>query len=405
MKTVKRLSALGISRLKADGLYHDGDGLYLRIKGGSRVWVFRYQLGGKRHWMGFGSADVVSLEAARRRKQDARAELERGLDPIEGKRIRESEAAARAERQLTFDECADRFINAHEEGWSNPKSPTAWRNTLATYCGPIFGSKAADEVDTEAVMQVLEPLWKTKTETASRLRGRIERVLDWAKVRGYRSGENPARWRGHLDALLPQRSKVAPVKHHPALPWKELPAFMDQLRQRPGVAPLALAFAILTACRVSEAVNATWQEFDLDGAIWQVPAERMKARRVHRVPLSPPALEILRSLQKTTSGEFVFPGWSQTKPLSIAGPLRVLHDMDRHDLTVHGFRSTFRVWVAETTDFPRELAEASLAHVITDATVAAYLRSDVLERRRTLMNTWGSFAMGFSRTSMDLSSA
>ena len=394
MKTVRRLSALGISRLKADGLHHDGDGLYLRIKGSSRVWVFRYQLNGKRHWMGLGSADVVSLEAARRRKQDARAELDLGVDPIEVRRTRELESIAKAERQLSFDDCADRFITAHEDGWSNPKSPAAWRNTIATYCGSVFGSKAVDEVDTEAVMQVLEPLWKTKTETASRLRGRIERVLDWAKVRGYRSGENPARWRGHLDALLPQRSKVAPVRHHPALPWKELPAFMGQLRLRPGIAPMALTFVILTACRVSEAVNARWDEFDLAEGIWTIPAQRMKARRMHRVPLSAQVLEILRSLQKAKSGDFVFLGWSHTKPLSIAGPLRVLHDMDRYDLTVHGFRSSFRVWVAEATDFPRELAEAALAHVVKDQTEAAYLRSDVLERRRVLMDAWGSFAMG-----------
>jgi len=271
------------------------------------------------------------------------------------------------------------------------KHGAQWEATLNTYASPVFGSLPIQAIDTALVMKVLEPIWSEKTETASRVRGRIESVLDWAKVRGYRADENPARWRGHLDKLPPRRSKVAKVEHHAALPYADAGAFMRELRAREGTAPRALEFVILTAARVSEAVNAQWDEIDFKRRLWVVPAARMKAGREHRIPLSDAAVKLLKAQAEKKQSDFVFHGWRTNKPLTGAACLKLLDDMKRSALTVHGFRSTFRDWCAEQTNYPREIAEAALAHVISNKAEAAYQRGDLLERRRLLMQAWADY--------------
>jgi integrase len=320
------------------------------------------------------------------------------MDPIaarEAKRATAAAAEVEPVRGKTFRDVTDLYIAAHEATWKNPKHRQQWRNTLATYAFPHFGDRLIEAVDTGAVMDALEPVWLVKTETATRLRGRIEAVLDYATARGWRSGENPARWRGHLANLLAKPGKIAKVQHHAALPWGEAGAFLATLRQRHGIAARALEFCILTAARSGEARGARWSEFDLVRGVWTVPAKRMKAGREHRVPLSSAAVAVLREVMPLRDGEapdpLVFPGRVQGKPLSENTMNEVLERMGRGDLTVHGFRSTFRDWVAEATQFPRELAEKALAHVLADATEAAYQRGDMIEKRAKLMDAWAGY--------------
>jgi integrase len=289
---------------------------------------------------------------------------------------------------MTFDKCAEAYISAHEVGWKNEKHRQQWRNTLGTYVSPVFGSISAQDVDTDHVLKVLEPIWSKKTETARRLRGRIEIILDWAKVRGYRAGDNPARWRGHLSHLLPARTKVRVVKHHAALPYTEIPAFVVELRKAEGAAPAALEFLILTAARTSEVLYARWSEVDLKNCTWVVPAQRMKADREHRVPLSEAAVAVLKRA-KELKGDYVFPGRGTS--LSNRALLMTLARMNRGDITAHGFRSTFRDWAAELTHFPREVVEAALAHAVESKTEAAYRRTDFFEKRRQLMDAWAEY--------------
>jgi integrase len=296
-----------------------------------------------------------------------------------------------AAKGMTFRACAERYIEAHKAGWRNPKHALQWMSTLASYAYPVFGDLPVKAIDVGLVMKAVEPIWATKTETASRLRGRIESVLDWAAARGYRHGDNPARWRGHLDKLLPKRAKMQRVQHHPALAYDEVGAFMDALRSQGGIAARALAFCILTATRTSETLNARWDEIDLAAKLWVIPAGRIKAGKEHRVPLSAPALAILRQLAETRSGEFVFPGGKGGKPLSNMALLALLKRMERSDLTVHGFRSAFRDWAAERTHYPREVAEMALAHAIGDKVEAAYRQGDLFEKRRRLMEEWARF--------------
>jgi integrase len=289
---------------------------------------------------------------------------------------------------------ADLYIAAHEGSWRNPKHRQQWRNTLAAEAYPHMGELPAADVDTAHVMAALEPIWRTKPETATRLRGRIEAVLAYAKARGWRSGENPARWRGHVANMLPKRSKVAPVVHHAALPWRDVAAFMADLRAEGGLAPRALELTILTAARSGEVLNARWPEFDLDEAVWTVPAERMKGGKQHRVPLAPAAVALLRSLlvlRDAKRGDWVFPGARTARPLSNMAMEMVLRRMERGDLTVHGFRSSFRDWCAESTGYQREVAEAALAHTLGDKVEAAYRRGDLFEKRRRLMEDWATF--------------
>ena len=386
-----KLTAVKVRALTAPGRYGDGRGLWLQVRDAQRrSWLFRFKLHGRERAMGLGAVEDVSLADAREQADVCRKLLRQGIDPIEH-RIAERAAKVAVTRGITFREVADRYIEAHKAGWRNAKHADQWRSTLATYAFPVFGDTPVAAVDTGAVMRVLEPIWSKKTETASRLRGRIESVLDYAAARGWRQGENPARWRGHLQKLLPARAKVQRVEHHAALPWRQMGPFMATLREQDGVAARALEFAILTAARTGEVIGARWEE--LDGDVWTVPGERMKAGREHRVPLSPAALAVVTAMESARglAGNFVFPGGKKDKPLSSMALLMLLRRMGRGDLTVHGFRSTFREWAAEATGYPREVGEMALAHVNKDKVEAAYQRGDLFEKRRRLMTDWAEF--------------
>ncbi|EKE75527.1 integrase family protein [Oceanibaculum indicum P24] len=384
-----------VQKTKEPGRFADGGGLYLQISRlGGRSWLFRYTLEGRAREMGLGAVGTVSLAEARAKAADVRKLLATGVDPLADRQAKKREAEAAKTRMKTFKECATAYIAAHEPGWRNPKHRQQWKNTLYTYAYPILGDQAVGEVDLPLVLSVLEPIWTEKPETASRVRGRIEAILDWATVRGLRSGDNPARWRGHLDKLLVPKTKIRRVRHHPAMPYDALPAFMVHLRARDAVAAQALEFIILTAARTSEALEAVWSEVDLDNAVWTVPGERMKAGRPHRVPLTRQALAVLekaRMIRDEENGDYVFPGWKTGRPLSNMSLAMLLRRMDIEDLTVHGFRSTFRDWAAEQTSFAREVAEMALAHAISDKVEAAYRRGDLFEKRRRMMQAWADF--------------
>jgi integrase len=390
MRDSNRLSAMGIRAATKPGRYADGGGLYLQVsQSGTRAWLFRFMRNGAARHMGLGPARDVSLAEARTMASDCRKLLLSGADPIEQRQAVRVSAKLDAARAMTFRECAEKHIGAHEAGWKNPKHRAQWKSTLATYAYPVIGGLPVAAVDTALVLKAIEPIWAAKPETAGRVRGRIEAVLDWARARGFRDGENPARWRGHLDKLLPSGRKVARVKHHAALPYAEIAAFMEDLRAREGVGARALEFAILTAARTGETVNARWSEIDFTAKHWAIPAERMKAGRAHRVPLSPRALEILGGLPR--EGDFVFIGGRADRPLSNMALLATLRRMGCGDLTAHGFRSTFRDWCAERTAYPRDVAEMALAHTIKNQTEAAYRRGDLFEKRRRLMSDWSKY--------------
>ena len=370
-------------------MYPDGGGLYLQItESGAKSWSFRFMLNGRAREMGLGPLHAVPLADARAKAAECRKLRYEGIDPIEARKVERDKARLAAARALSFDDAAEAYIKAHQAGWRNAKHVDQWRNTLNTYAGPAFGKLPVQDVDVSLVMRALEPIWTTKTETASRVRGRIEAVLDWAAVRGYRRGENPARWRGHLENLLPRRARVQKVRHHAALPYNEVGAFMEPLRQQEGVAASALELLILTATRTSETIGARWSEIDFDNECWTIPAERMKAGREHRVPLSAPALALLNRRSQGRRDDFVFPGGKTGKPLSNMALLALLGRMNRDDLTAHGFRSTFRDWAAECTGFPREVVEMALAHAVSDKVEAAYRRGDLFQKRRQLMDAW-----------------
>jgi integrase len=312
-----------------------------------------------------------------------------GIDPIAARTAERQQAVLQSAKAMTFRQCAEAYVAAHKAGWKNQKHADQWSATLQTYAYPVLGDVSIQAVDVALVMKVLDPIWAAKTETASRLRGRIERVLDWAAVRGFREGDNPARWRGHLDHVLPQPGKVKRVVHHAALPYDEIASFMAELRQLPGIAAMALEFAILTAARTGEVIGATWAEMDLDRAIWTIPAGRMKGGREHRVPLSEPALAILKKLHEAKHGEYVFPGGRTGKSLSNMALLTLLRRMKRSHITAHGFRSTFKDWAMECTSFPSEASEMALGHAVGDKVEAVYRRGDLFEKRHELMQAWG----------------
>lgn len=392
-RAINRLSAQQVKTLKLPGYYADGGNLWLQVApGGSKSWVFRFTLTGKQREMGLGSATTFTLAEARDRAQAARKLLTDGIDPLEARRAAHQQARMDADNARSFDWCAGEYIKAHEAGWKNAKHAAQWRATLETYAAPVMGAMPVAAIDTAHVLRVLQPIWSIKAETASRLRGRLESVLDWARVHGYREGENPARWRGHLDKLLPRRSKVQAVEHHAALPWREIGAFMRDLRAMQGTAARAVEMIVLTATRTSEAFNAQWAEIDLAQRLWTIPASRMKAGREHVVPLSDAVVNILQA-QAAAHGTkgFVFPGSKGGKPLSNMAGLALLKRMERADLTVHGFRSTFRDWSGESTAHPREVIEHALAHQLKDKAEAAYQRGDLLQKRRVLMADWASY--------------
>ena len=387
-----RLSAVEVKGIGQKGMYHDGGGLYLQVSaGGAKSWIFRFMLDGRPREMGLGPVHAIALAEARKRAAECRRMRHDGLDPIEVRRAERDQKRLEAAKLMTFDACATAYIDAHKSAWQNAKHVDQWCNTLATYVGPVFGSLPVQAVDVGLVMRALEPIWTTKPETASRVRGRIEAVLDWATVRGNRKGENPARWRGHLDKLLPAPSRVRKVEHHPALRYEELFDFIAVLHNQEGIAVRALEFLILTATRTGEVIGARWDEINLEQKVWVVPAARMKAGRVHRVPLSTAATRILREMKEIRESDFVFPGGKKDKPLSNMAMLAVLGRIGRSDLTAHGFRSSFRDWAAERTNFPREVADMALAHVVGDKVEAAYRRGDLFQKRRQLMDAWASF--------------
>jgi integrase len=395
-RAIGRLTALKAERLKKPGMHADGGGLYLRITPqGSRNWVLRYMLNGRPRWMGLGPLSLYGLAEARAKALDARRKRHEGIDPIDARRAERARKRLDAAKSLTFKECAEAYIASHQAGWRNEKHKYQWPATLNTYAYPGIGALPVQSVDTGLILRVLEPIWAKKPETASRVRQRIENILDLAKVRGYREGENPARWRGHLDKLLPARSRMRQVEHLAALPYQDLPLFLTNLHQRDACAARGLEFLILTAARTGEVIGTRWSEIDLHDKTWTVPANRMKAHREHRVPLSARALAILWDMQTARQSDhgnaYVFPGSRVGKPLSNMAFLMLLRRMELDDLTVHGFRATFKTWVSERTSFQNEIVEAALAHVIFNKVEQAYRRTDMFEKRRRLMQQWATF--------------
>jgi len=380
---IGKLTTLSVRQQHRRGLFGDGGGLFLQVsERGAKSWIFRFKKDGRLRVMGLGPVHTVSLAEAREAARLCRKARLGGIDPIDARRAGRIQERIEAARAMSFAECAAAYIAAHGAGWRNPKHAAQWPSTLAAYVYPIFGGLPVQAIDTGLVVKAIEPIWTTKPETASRVRGRIESVLDWAAARGYRQGENPARWRGHLENLLPKKSTVRRVEHHAALPYVEISAFMGELRGQEGIAARALAFAILTVARTGEVIGATWAEIDMAARIWTIPAERMKAGKEHRVPLSEAAIAILDQMDQ---------GRDKVFPISNMAMAMLLRRMGRGDLTVHGFRSSFSDWCAERTAFPSEVREMALAHTVADKVEAAYRRGDLIEKRRALAEAWAKF--------------
>jgi integrase len=390
-RKAREMPALEVGRLKADGMHAVGGvpGLYLQVVQPARTWILRATIGHRRRDMGLGPFPEVGLALAREKARQARQQIDQGLDPIEVRKQAKGSLKASVEATRTFAECTAGFLDAKSSEWRNAKHRQQWQNTVTQYADPVIGEVLVRDVQLGHVLRILEPIWKTKTETASRLRGRLESVLDWATVRGYRTGSNPARWRGHLDKLLPAPAKIAKVEHHQALPIDSVPLFMRALRAKSGVGARALEFLILTGVRSGEARGATWDEIDMERAEWLIPAKRMKVAKEHRVPLSPAVLRLLQSLPRLDGTPYVFPS-RKGGPLSDMTLTKCMRDMSV-DAVPHGFRSTFRDWASERTSFPREVCEMALAHAIGDKVEAAYRRGELLEKRRGLMTEWSEF--------------
>ena len=383
-RAIHKLTDRGCKAASGVQLLSDGGGLYLNIsKAGSKSWSFIWRKGAKRNEMGLGGYPAVSLAQARTRAAECRELVADGHNPI---------AERRKEEVPTFGACADAFIASMEGQWKNDKHRAQWRMTLETYAAPIR-KESVSEVNTDDVLRVLQPIWQKRPETASRLRGRIERVLDFAKVRGWRSGENPALWRGHLAHILPARTARS-RGHHAAMPYVEVPSFFALLHEHDAIAARALEFLILTAARSGEVREATWDEIDFEAGVWFVPGERMKMGKPHRVPLSGPALRLLDGLYQLRVSDFIFPGQKAARPMSNMAYAMLMRRIQLGHFTVHGFRSAFRDWAGDETSFPRELAEQALAHQIGNEVERAYRRSDALNKRRELMDAWAEFCVG-----------
>jgi integrase len=387
--TLKKIAKL------AEGRYFDRDGVYLDLaETGNGSWLLRYQRDGRERWLGLGPLRDFTLNEARERARKARQLLRDGLDPIDAKREQRTRLKLEAARSITFEVAARRYYDAHELKWS-VKHREAFLNTLHQYAYPLLGKLPVAAIDTGLVLRVIEPIWVDKHVTASRIRARIEMVLDWCTVRGYRTGDNPARWRGHLAEALP--SKVVTVVNHPALPYDDVPAFVQQLSKHQGVGPRALELVVLSAARTGEALGARWSEIDFEKKIWTVPASRMKGRREHRVPLTGRMLKLLKSLPREGGDDgLIFIGSKANAPLGKM-ILPKLVDAMGHAVTIHGFRASFRTWAAETTAFPREIIEGALAHATGTVVELSYQRSDMLEKRRQLMEQWSTFVASPSR--------
>jgi integrase len=391
-RSLNRLTALKVARAKKPGMYADGGSLYLRVaEGGSKQWVFRYVTNGRLRDMGIGPVHTLTLAEARERATEARKLRLDGIDPITHRRAQRAALQATDARAMTFRQCAQGYLQDHADTWRSAKHRIEWHSTLERFVYPVLGSLPVAAIDTPLVLKVLKPIWATIPETASRVRGRIEMVLDWATAHHYRTGDNPARWDGRLEHALPERKKVAAVEHLAALPFTNVADFMARLRQRDDLAARCLELIALTAARMGEALNAEWREIDLDNRTWTVPARRTKANREHKVPLSDAAVAVLEAMRAIRVSDYVFPGVRRGRPVSKNIVLRRMKATADADVTVHGLRSTFRDWAAERTSFPREVAEMALAHAIPNAVEAAYRRGDLFEKRRKLMDAWAAY--------------
>jgi integrase len=402
-RAIHRLTGADLRR-KAAGYYADGGGLWLQVTVGKQVnrsWLYRYTISTRTREMGLGSLLNVGLSEAREAAQECRKQRLASIDPIEHRRARRAEQVAAAAKIVTFDRCLDQYLAAHRAGWQNEKHARQWETTVRRYASSVFGDLSVANVDTAMILRTLTPLWARAPETASRLRGRLEQVLDFARVHGYREGDNPARWRGHLSKLLPTHRRLRPRKHLAAMPFQAVPAFMRELRNHDGTAARALEFLILTSTRSAETRFARWSEVDLDNKIWVVPAERMKMRKEHRVPLSSGAVEILRAVSKQDPAGYIFPGSSRDSPVWENAFAYVLKQLGHAGTTVHGFRSSFRDWAGDATAFSREVAEQALAHVAGNAVEIAYRRGDALAKRRRLMQAWSDYCARPTRAQVD----
>jgi integrase len=414
-RTIGRLTALRVERANEPGMYADGAGLYLQVtRPAAKSWIYRYSLRKKAREMGLGSFPTIGLAEARTKAADCRRLCQDGIDPIEARKAALQQSVLEAAKSTTFKDAVASYIRSHSAAWRNRKHAAQWRNTLTTYAEPVIGGVSVQAIDTGLVMKVLDPIWRTKTETATRVRQRIEAVLDWAKAAGLRTGDNPARWRGHLSNLLPTPSRVHKVKHHAALPYDQLSDFIASLREREGIAALALEFTILTAARTGDIIGndrddkppMRWTHVDVKERIWTVPSNKTDLE--HRVPLSHAAIAVLERLEAGDKNAPVFPGAHPDAPLSNMSMAAVIERMNddrsalglaryvdpkqgNRDITVHGFRSTFRDWAAERTGFASEVVEMALAHAVSDKVEAAYRRGDLFEKRRRLMDEWAKF--------------
>jgi integrase len=390
-RTLNRLSTLEVSRAKRPGMYADGGGLYLRVaEGGSKQWIFRYVTNGRLRDMGIGPCHTLTLAEARERATDARKLKLDGVDPIAHRHAQRAAAVAASANTKTFRECAEGYIQDNQAKWTSAKHGKEWRTTLERYVYPVLGNLPVATIDTPLVLQVIKPLWRRAPETASRVRGRIESVLGWATTHLLRSGDNPARWDGLLEHALPSRSELAKIEHHSALPFAQMPAFMAALRQQTSTQARCLEFIVLTAARLDEAVSATWDEIDLEARTWTIPAERMKADKEHKVPLSDAAMAVLEATKAIRQSTYIFPGQKPGQPIGKNMPLKIAKRLSA-DVTAHGMRSTFKDWASECTSFPNEVSEMALAHAIPSAVEGAYRRGDLFNKRAALMQAWADY--------------
>lgn len=391
-----KLTALAIKTLNKPGRYCDGGGLYIQVtKSGTKSWLYRFMIRKRQYEMGLGSAGTISLSEARDRASKARHQLANGINPLEAKAQAAREQAVKIARSATFSDCAQSLMKSmggpHGK-WKNAKHCGQWQSTLETYAYPVIGTIPVDQVDTAMVLKILEPIWRTKTETASRVRGRVETILDYATAHSLRSGDNPARWRGHLKRLLPEPREISPVKHLSAMAIADVGQFCKELRAKQSLTARALELLILTVLRPGELVGARWQEIDLVKSVWIVPANRMKKKIEHRVPLTARAIELLGILSKNPDSDYVFLGNNKFKPMTTSSLLKLVKEM-RPDLqlTTHGFRSTFKDWAAEYTEFSNEVSEMALAHRVSNKVEAAYRRGDLFPKRKHMMSDWNDF--------------
>jgi integrase len=401
MAATNKLTVNGIKSFNSKGRYSDGGNLYLNVDSNlNKNWLFIYRSMDKRPEIGLGAFPSVSLQDARKKAIELRLMIQNGQDPKSEKILRKNEALQKQSTEiLTFEICAEKFIDLHKHEWVNIKHTKQWGNTLKMYAYPVFGHMNIQDIDTDLVLKVIEPIWFTKTVTANRVRGRIEKILDWAKVRKFRAGDNPARWKGHLELTLPNPNKISQVEHHAAIPYIEIPSFYEKLCRYDDIAAMSLRFAVLTAVRTQNARLATWDQVDIETRTWKIHRTLMKKKdEEHRIPLSDECVVLLDKMKKIAVSNYIFPGIKEKKPINENALLNYLKKVGYTDFTVHGFRSTFKDWATEEKDFSDDLSEMALAHVIKNATKAAYKRGDLFEKRRNLMNEWADYCIGNEST-------